>query len=65
MGMITIQTNGSFGQTLKKFSAMEHGHADAVAQALEYLAKEMLPDATGLDHDLHEEGQAPNKGFKR
>jgi hypothetical protein len=44
---------------------MNHGHADAVARALEYLSKDLLPVATGLDHQIHEEGDRPSKGFTR
>ena len=65
MGMITITTAGSFGSKTKTFSALTNGHADAVAQAIECLAKEFLPDATSLDHKLHAEGAAPNGGWKR
>ena len=67
MGMIQISVQGSFGRKngSKTFSAMKHGHADAVAQAIEYLSKELLPFATALDHQLHTEGASPNKGFDR
>lgn len=65
MGMITIETRGSFGNKSTQFSAMEHGHADAVAMAIEYLAKELLPEATAQDHELHEQGHEPDGGFKR
>jgi hypothetical protein len=67
MGQISINVAGSFGRKngSKTFSAMKHGHADAVAQAIEYLSKELLPFATALDHKLHSEGDKPNKGFDR
>jgi len=65
MGMITITTNGSFGSKNKQFSAMKNGHADAVAQAIEFLAGELLPDATASDHDLHDKNAKPDDGFRR
>lgn len=65
MGMITIETRGSFGNKKHTFSAMKHGHADATAQAIEFLAKELLPEAIAQDHELHEQGHAPDGGFKR
>ena len=65
MGTLTITTNGSFGFKQKTFSAMKNGHADAVAQAIEWLASEALPTSTALDHDLHEDGCKPNEGFRR
>lgn len=65
MGMIVIQTGGSFKFNQKQFSAMKNGHADAVAQAIEYLAKELLPAATAQDHKLHSEGAQPEDGFER
>ena len=34
MGIITIQTSGSFQSQTKTFRADHHGHADAVAQAI-------------------------------
>lgn len=67
MGMIIVDVQGSFGRKngIKRFSAMKHGHADAVAQAISYLSNELLPFATALDHQLHSEGASPNKGFDR
>lgn len=69
MGYIAVQCGGSFvdkfgieGGT-KMFTAMEHGHADAVAQAIEYLSGVVLPRATALDHELQAEGKSPNQGF--
>lgn len=67
MGMIQITVAGSFGRsnTTKTFSAMKHGHADAVAQAIQFLSTELLPAATALDHELHAQGDAPSHGFRR
>ena len=64
MGMIKIQMFGSFPQEEKTFSAMQHGHADAVTQAIAYLI-EKLTWATGRDHKLHEQGESPTYGFNR
>lgn len=63
MGMITIEVVGSFGRKYKAFSAQETGHADAVAQAIEWLSSELLPSAIRNDHKCHDEGVRPNKGF--
>ena len=64
MGRIVIDVQGSFSRTEHKtFSAMDTGHADCVAQAIEWLVKEQLPAAIRQDHQLHEEGAKPNKGF--
>ena len=67
MGMIRIEVAGSFGtrNETRTFSAIKNGHADAVAQAIEFLAGELLPFATALDHKLHNENCQPNDGFKR
>ena len=66
MGMIEISVAGSFGKPVKKvFSATTNGHADCVAQAIEYLAGDLLPEATALDHELHADGAHPEKGFRR
>lgn len=69
MGYINVQIGGSFvgkygiRAVTEQFSAMEHGHADAVARAIEYLSSVVLPRATALDHDLHEKGAKPAGGF--
>lgn len=47
----------------EQFFAVDHGHADAVARAIQYLAEVVLPRATALDHDLHAQGEKPGKGF--
>ena len=64
MGAIRIEVMGSFGRnnTVKTFSAMKCGHADAVAQAIEFLSGTLLPAATALDHKLHDEGDKPSSG---
>lgn len=65
VGVLSIDTGGSFPTRHKKFSAIEHGHAHAVADAIEYLAKEVLPEAIERDHRLQSEGASPSKGFDR
>lgn len=62
MGQISITSGGSFPTRSKNFSAMEHGHAHAVAEAIEYLAGEVLPEAIERDHRLHEAGATPAAG---
>ena len=61
--MIKISTNGSFQGQYKQFSAMEHGHAHAVAEAIKYLVVEVLPTAISKDHVLHDEKHYPLRGF--
>lgn len=69
MGYINIQIGGSFlhqfgiKSTTEQFSAMQHGHADAVGRAITYLADVVLPRATALDHHLQERGERPDGGF--
>lgn len=69
MGYINVQVGGSFvgeyGLTsvTEQFVAIDHGHADAVARAIQYLAEVVLPRATALDHQLHGKGEEPAKGF--
>ena len=65
MGVIKIITLGSSESQPKEFSALTHGHANAVAQAIEYLAKELLPWSIGKDHELHENMETPTYGFSR
>lgn len=63
MGKLDIHTRGSFGDSIVGFSAMEHGHANAVAAAIVYLSEDVLPRAIALDHKLHDEGKKPTDGF--
>lgn len=64
MGMIRIQIVGSFDPHVdQSFSAMEHGHAAAVAEAIAFLAKVALPQAIAQDHALQAQGHAPSDGF--
>jgi len=66
VGVINLDIYGSFpggvhGQ--RSFSAMTHGHAHAVTEAIAFLVNKVLPKAIALDHKLHEEGEKPSKGF--
>ena len=36
-----------------------------VAQAIEWLVGEVLPESTAQDHELHDEGDWPAGGFRR
>jgi hypothetical protein len=63
--MIRVATWGSFPTRTREFGAQHHGHAHAVAEAIEFLATEVLPEAIEHDHRLHAEGIAPSKGFDR
>ena len=64
MGTIIIEVTGSFSPSRRgQFSALYGGHAEAVAEAIEWLAKEILPKAIEQDHQLQKEGALPNEGF--
>ena len=64
MGTITVTLAGSFGtQGQRQFSAMEHGHAAAVADMIAFLALEVLPNEIKHDHELAKLGKCPTKGF--
>lgn len=64
MGVINITVQGSFRKpTTRSFSAMYGGHAKAVADAMEFLSGELLPDAIKQDHELHDKEAYPEKGF--
>lgn len=65
MGMVRIETWGSFSLKRRSFSAMEHGHAHAVAQAIQWLSEEVLPEAIERDCRLAEQGSKPDHGFDR
>ena len=64
MGVIKITLDGSFGHDNTVISAMEHGHARAISDAIKFL-NQKLPNAIRQDHDLHEAGQKPQKNFGR
>ncbi len=61
--MIQIQASGSFGYNSATFGAQEHGHAQAVADAIKFLAEKVLPAAIINDHKCHTDGIAPSVAF--
>ena len=64
MGVITITVQGSFMErNTKQFSALHGGHALAVAEAIEFLSKDLLPKSIQQDHMLHSNGDKPGIGF--
>lgn len=66
MGSITINFEGSFAPFARKtFPAIEYGHAQAVAEVINFLSGEVLSKAIALDHKLQEEGVYPTKGFDK
>ena len=65
MGMIRVTKWGSFPDGERTFGPADHGHADVVAQVIEYLSAVVLPEAITLDHQLQAEKQDAPKGWKR
>ncbi len=68
MGSIYIRFDGTFPLTIGKprtFSAEDGGHAEAVSQAIAFLASVALPKSIELDHLLSEKGEKPKKPFGR
>ena len=66
MGMIRVELGGSFSKYSPgsvAFSAMQHGHARAVADVIRWLSEDILPKAIKHDHQLHSEGVSPDEGF--
>ncbi len=64
MGLINITVQGSFmDRPIKTFTAMHGGHAQAIAEAIEFLSGEFLSNAIKQDHMLHEQGDKPENGF--
>ena len=65
MGMIRVVKWGSFPEGERTFGPADYGHADVVAQVIEYLSSVVLPEAIALDHQLQAEGNDAPKGWKR
>lgn len=65
VGVLTIETVGSFPNQRRNFSAIDRGHAHAVAEAIKYLSEDVLPEAIERDHRLHDKGAKPAQGFDR
>ena len=62
MGKITIEFQGSFGNDKQEFSAMDHGHAHCVNEAMEYLTTKMQEAING-DHKLPDDNVGPAMSF--
>ncbi len=67
MGMVKISLLGSFcdrpyGEMFQVHKAQEHGHAEALAAAIKWLAEKM-PEAIRHDHDLHAHGYFPEDRY--
>jgi len=64
MGKIRIDIMGSFKiKKMREFSALHGGHAQAVAEAIEWLSAEILPQAILQDHWLQSNGAFPENTF--
>lgn len=63
MGMIRIETWGSFPINTKVFSAMGSGHECAVEDVLKWFETTMLDLARRQDKKLRAEGHAPEDGW--
>lgn len=63
MGQLVITLQGSFGNATAKFSAQDVGHAAAISEAIEYLARVEMPKAIANDHRCHRDGIEPAQGF--
>jgi hypothetical protein len=61
--MIEIRQWGSFPAKKRQFGPARFGHANVVAEAIEYLANEALPEAIALDHKLQAEGDDAPLGW--
>lgn len=66
MGTLRIDLRGSWKPNrASNFNAIHHGHAQAVAEAIAWLAGVVLPEAIALDHECHDDGARPARGFGR
>ncbi len=64
MGRVYVSLDGSFRPKVSSaFSAINHGHADAVRLAIDWLQSEILPAAERQDLGLWLEGLQPGGGF--
>ena len=64
MGSIRIVMGGSFGYPNERtFTANEEGHAKAVADAIKWLAEDILPKAITNDHECQRDDQYPTNKF--
>jgi len=68
MAFIKIEISENFPVNIKgkrMFYAKHHGHAHAISDAIAFLSNKVLREAINYDHELHEEGEKPNKGFTK
>lgn len=66
MGILQIETWGSFPVARRRFTAESGGHAQAVGEAIQWLSEVALPQSIVLDHKLHDDEVRPsNKDFSR
>jgi len=63
MGMIRIETYGSFPANSKIFSAMQSGHECAVEDVIKWLETQMLDSSRQQDKKLRADGHAPEDGW--
>ena len=65
MGNILIRMEGSFTNApeSRTFSAAKSGHAQAVADAIRWLAGHVMQAAIQNDHDCQRDGHYPELGF--
>lgn len=67
MGLIRVTLDGSFQKLshphVHEESAMDSGHAIAVANLIGWLSDVVLPKAIRLDHQLHEQRSFPRDRF--
>ena len=63
MGMIQVKTWGSFPSREKTLGPADQGHAILVAEMIEWLITDVLPEAIARDHRLHSQGNEPPKGW--
>jgi hypothetical protein len=62
VGIIRIETWGSFPRETEHFHAQRSGHAVAVQNAIRWL-QDRLPAAVAQDKKLRDSGQKPDDGF--
>ncbi len=64
MGVITVSISGSFmNRPTERFFAIHGGHAQAVAEVIEWLSRVVLSEAIQQDHMLHSLGEKPEVAF--
>lgn len=65
MATLKIQLIGSMGEDAAEFSAVEHGHAHAINEAMAFLTV-LMQRAINTDHDVRDcKEPAPTKGWHK